>query len=118
MIYLFYLFEEDWDQFEPLMIAAMDRFPILEEIPIRKLYNGPESFTSDLSIILDKMENNVYIATGGSSAGIAMAGGIGKTMSELVLYGKTEWDISYLALKRFSKNSKSMLVNDHYNFLR
>ena len=44
---------------------------------------------------------NIYIAAGCNSSGIAMGGGIGKTMAELIIDKNTEWDISKLSLKRF-----------------
>ena len=99
----FHLFNDDWDQFEPLLEASLHRVPTLHNIPIRKLYNGPESFTPDMSCIVDQVKDNIYVAAGCNSSGIAMAGGIGKTIAELIEDGETEWDISNLSLSRFSK---------------
>jgi glycine/D-amino acid oxidase-like deaminating enzyme len=41
----FQLLPEDWDQFEPLMEAAIHRVPALETAGVKILLNGPESFT-------------------------------------------------------------------------
>ncbi len=48
----FQLLPEDWDQFEPLMRAALHRTPVLETTEVRQLLNGPESFTPDGNFIL------------------------------------------------------------------
>src|SRR5205085_5118324 len=48
----FQLLAEDWDQFEPLMKAALHRTPVLETTEVRQLLNGPESFTPDGNFIL------------------------------------------------------------------
>src|ERR1700682_5599658 len=43
----FQLLEEDWDHFQILMDSALLRIPVLEDTGLKKLYNGPESFTPD-----------------------------------------------------------------------
>jgi 4-methylaminobutanoate oxidase (formaldehyde-forming) len=48
----FELLDEDWDQFEPLMTAAIHRTPCLETARVKMLLNGPESFTPDGNFIL------------------------------------------------------------------
>ena len=117
----FHLFDEDWDQFEFLLEQSLNRVPMLENIPIRKLYNGPESFTPDMSCIVDNLKEypNIYIAAGCNSSGIAMGGGIGKTITELITDKETEWDTSRLSLKRFSSEdiSDDYLLNNITNSL-
>ncbi len=43
----FQLFEDDWDHFEQHMTQALARVPALEKTGIKKMINGPESFTPD-----------------------------------------------------------------------
>ncbi len=48
----FQLLEEDWDHFSVLMESAVHRIPALQHTGLKKLYNGPESFTPDNQFIL------------------------------------------------------------------
>ena len=48
----FQLLDEDWDHFAPIMEEAVRRVPALAETGIRKLYDGPESFTPDNQFVL------------------------------------------------------------------
>ena len=43
---------EDLDHFEPYLMNAIKRIPILEKTGIRKFFNGPESFTPDTNYLL------------------------------------------------------------------
>ena len=38
---------EDFDHFEPILAAAVERMPVLETAGIHTFFNGPESFTPD-----------------------------------------------------------------------
>ncbi len=75
----FQLLDEDWEQFEPLMTAAIHRTPCLETAKIKMLLNGPESFTPDGNFILGEAPGlrNFFVAAGFNSAGIANSGGAG-----------------------------------------
>ena len=48
----FQLLEEDWDHFSVLMESAVHRLPVLQQTGLKKLFNGPESFTPDNQFIL------------------------------------------------------------------
>jgi glycine/D-amino acid oxidase-like deaminating enzyme len=48
----FHLFNEDWEQFDPLLQGALNRIDLLNEVGVRQFLNGPESFTSDNAYIL------------------------------------------------------------------
>ena len=48
----FQLLEEDWDHFSVLMESAVHRIPVLQRTGLKKLFNGPESFTPDNQFIL------------------------------------------------------------------
>ena len=73
----FELLPEDWDQFQPLMEAAIHRVPALETAGVKMLLNGPESFTPDGNFILGEAPEvrNYFVAAGFNSAGIANAAG-------------------------------------------
>ena len=46
------LLEEDWDRFEEITVNARQRVPVMDEVTITKLINGPEAFTPDGEFLL------------------------------------------------------------------
>jgi 4-methylaminobutanoate oxidase (formaldehyde-forming) len=99
----FELLPEDWDQFEPLMEAAMHRVPALETAGVKILLNGPESFTPDGNFILGEAPEvrNYFVAAGFNSAGIANAGGAGKLLAEWIAGGEAPMDLFEVDVRRF-----------------
>ena len=100
----FQLLGEDWDQFEPLMTAAMHRTPCLEATPVKMLLNGPESFTPDGNFILGEAPEmrGFFVAAGFNSAGIANSGGAGKAIAEWIVAGDAQNDLSDVDIRRFA----------------
>jgi 4-methylaminobutanoate oxidase (formaldehyde-forming) len=99
----FELLPEDWDQFQPLMEAAMHRVPALEAAGVKMLLNGPESFTPDGNFILGEAPEvrNYFVAAGFNSAGIANAGGAGKLLAEWIAGGEAPMDLFEVDVRRF-----------------
>jgi len=99
----FELLPEDWDQFQPLMEAAMHRVPALETAGVKILLNGPESFTPDGNFILGEAPEarNYFVAAGFNSAGIANAGGAGKLLAEWIAGGEAPMDLFEVDIRRF-----------------
>jgi 4-methylaminobutanoate oxidase (formaldehyde-forming) len=99
----FQLLPEDWDQFQPLMEAAMHRVPALETAGVKMLLNGPESFTPDGNFILGEAPEirNYFVAAGFNSAGIANAGGAGKLLAEWIAGGEAPMDLFEVDVRRF-----------------
>jgi glycine cleavage system aminomethyltransferase T/glycine/D-amino acid oxidase-like deaminating enzyme len=109
----FELLDEDWDQFEPLMTAAMHRTPCLETAEIKMLLNGPESFTPDGNFILGEAPElrNYFVCAGFNSAGIANSGGAGRLMAEWIVGGEPStdlWDVDIRRFGRFTGNRKAL----------
>ncbi len=100
----FQLLPEDWDQFEPLMRAAIHRTPCLETAEVRQLLNGPESFTPDGNFILGEAPGcrGLFVAAGFNSAGIANAGGAGRLMAEWMVGGEPSVDLGDVDIRRFA----------------
>src|SRR6266851_5150617 len=100
----FQLLAEDWDQFEPLMTAALHRTPVLETTEIRQLLNGPESFTPDGNFILGEAPElaGFFVAAGFNSAGIANAGGAGRLTAEWLVGAAPPVDLWELDIRRFA----------------
>jgi heterotetrameric sarcosine oxidase gamma subunit len=100
----FQLLEEDWDHFGILMDNALLRIPALEETGLKKLYNGPESFTPDNQFILGEAPEcgNFFVAAGFNSVGIASAGGAGRALAEWIVNGAPTSDLTSVDIRRFA----------------
>ena len=96
---------EDLDHFEPYLMNAINRIPILENTGIRKFFNGPESFTPDTNYLLGETPEvkNFYVCCGFNSIGIVSAGGAGKVTAEWMINGGISEDIFKLDISRFEK---------------
>jgi len=99
----FQLLDEDWDQFEPLMTAALHRTPCLESAKVKMLLNGPESFTPDGNFILGEAPEmrSYFVAAGFNSAGIANSGGAGRLIAEWIVGGEPPGDVADVDIRRF-----------------
>jgi glycine cleavage system aminomethyltransferase T/glycine/D-amino acid oxidase-like deaminating enzyme len=99
----FQLLDEDWDQFEPLMTAAIHRTPCLETAKIKMLLNGPESFTPDGNFILGEAPGlrGCFVCAGFNSSGIANSGGAGRLMAEWIAGGEAPMDLWEVDIRRF-----------------
>ena len=96
-------FAEDWTHFEPAMLNAIHRIPILEDAGIQTFLNGPESFTPDDRYILGESPEikNFFVAAGFNSIGIQSAGGAGKVLSEWIVNGYPSMDLWDVDIRRF-----------------
>ncbi len=94
----FQLLPEDWDHFEPMMLNALHRLPILETAEVRTLLNGPESFTPDGACLLGPSPDidGLYFGCGMNSVGIATGGGAGKALATWILDGAPPHDLDEL----------------------
>ena len=103
----FELLGEDWEQFEPLMTAAIRRTPCLETARIKMLLNGPESFTPDGNFILGEAPElrNFFVSAGFNSAGIANSGGAGRLIAEWIVGGEPPGDLADVDIRRFGAHS-------------
>lgn len=100
----FQLLDEDWDHFSILMDNAILRIPELDRTPIRKFYNGPESFTPDNQFILGRSPEvpNFFVGAGFNSVGIASAGGAGRALAEWIVEGEPTMDLTAVDIRRFA----------------
>jgi len=100
----FQLFADDWDHFEQHMGQALARVPALEKTGIKKMINGPESFTPDGNFILGQAPEakNFYIGAGFNAFGIASGGGAGWVLAEWAARGEAPMDLWVVDIRRFS----------------
>jgi sarcosine dehydrogenase len=100
----FQLFADDWDHFEQHMTEALARVPALETTGIKKMINGPESFTPDGNFILGAAPElaNYYVGAGFNAFGIASGGGAGWVLAQWVASGEAPMDLWVVDIRRFS----------------
>ena len=85
----------DEQRFEPLLQGAARRFPFLGEAGIVKLVCHPDAMTPDSNPLVGPMPgvSGLFIAAGLSLNGFGGAGGIGRSLAQLITTGGTELDL-------------------------
>lgn len=122
---------EDFDHFEPILEAAVERVPLLAETGIHTFFNGPESFTPDDAYHLGQAPemDNVWVAAGFNSIGIQSAGGAGMALAAWMDSGEKPFDLGDVDIARMqpfqsnrsylferSKETLGLLYADHFPF--
>jgi 4-methylaminobutanoate oxidase (formaldehyde-forming) len=102
------LLEEDWPRFEEIAANSSKRVPMMEEITVTRLINGPEAFTPDNEFCLGESEvRGFFVAAGFCAHGLAGAGGIGRVMAEWILQGEPSMDVWEMDIRRFGPHFRS-----------
>ncbi len=101
--FAFQLLPEDWDHFEPMMVNALHRLPVLETAEVRILLNGPESFTPDGSFLLGESAETrgFFLGCGMNSVGVATGGGAGMALAHAIVEGRMPFALPEADPKRF-----------------
>jgi 4-methylaminobutanoate oxidase (formaldehyde-forming) len=122
---------EDWDHFQPILEAAMNRMPLFETAGIHTFFNGPESFTPDDRYYLGESPNlqGYWLAAGYNSIGIASSGGAGMAIAQWMNDGEPPFDLWEVDIRRaqpFQKNRRylkervsetlGLLYADHFPY--
>ena len=110
--FAFQLLPEDWDHFEPMMLNAIQRIPALEHAEVKKLLNGPESFTPDGSFLLGESAETrgFFLGCGMNSVGVATGSGAGMALAHCIVNGHTPADLPEADPKRFPDGMCSVKV--------
>jgi glycine cleavage system aminomethyltransferase T/glycine/D-amino acid oxidase-like deaminating enzyme len=102
------LLEEDWPRFEEIARNSSKRVPVMEDVKVTRLINGPEAFTPDNEFCLGETEvRGFFVAAGFCAHGLAGAGGIGKVMAEWILAGEPALDVWEMDIRRFGPHYRS-----------
>jgi glycine cleavage system aminomethyltransferase T/glycine/D-amino acid oxidase-like deaminating enzyme len=102
------LLEEDWDRLAEIVENAKRRVPVMDEITVTKLINGPEAFTPDNEFCLGETSvAGFFVAAGFCAHGLAGAGGIGKVMAEWIVAGEPSLDLWEMDVRRFGAQYRS-----------
>ena len=101
----FTLLDSDWDHFEPMMEQAVARVPVLADVGVKELINGPESFTPDGNFILGEAPElrNFFVGAGFNAYGIAAGGGAGMALAEWIVNGEPPFDLWPVDIRRFGR---------------
>jgi glycine cleavage system aminomethyltransferase T/glycine/D-amino acid oxidase-like deaminating enzyme len=102
------LLAEDWPRFEELLTNAIVRVPLLEEMEVVRLINGPEAFTPDGEFILGPTDvRGFWTAAGFCAHGLAGAGGMGRLVAEWIVDGTPSLDTWHMDSRRFGRAYRS-----------
>jgi glycine cleavage system aminomethyltransferase T/glycine/D-amino acid oxidase-like deaminating enzyme len=102
------LLEEDWERFEEIAENSKRRVPVMDEVTITRLINGPEAFTPDNEFCLGETEvGGLFVAAGFCAHGLAGAGAIGKVMAEWIVAGEPSLDVWEMDIRRFGAHYRS-----------
>jgi sarcosine dehydrogenase len=96
------LLASNFDRFAEIAVPAAGRLPVLDEVGVRTLINGPIPISPDGEPVLGKAPGleNVFLACGFTS-GIAACGGAGRAVAEWILAGEPGLDLASLDPRRF-----------------
>ncbi len=94
--------ETDWERLAPFVELAMETLPTLRDVGIRKFFTGPESFTADNGSLMGPSPEveNFWVAAGFNSLGILLGGGAGKIMSNWMVDGDPQVDVTDVDIAR------------------
>jgi 4-methylaminobutanoate oxidase (formaldehyde-forming) len=102
------LLAPDWDRFAEILANSQVRVPMLADVGVASMINGPEGFTPDNEFCLGETEvAGFFVAAGFCAHGIAGAGGIGDVMANWVLDGDPGLDLWHMDVRRFGRHYRS-----------
>lgn len=97
------LLPPEMERLELFALPAAKRLPVLNDIGIQSVINGPIPVSADGEPLMGLAPgfDNFYVACG-FTAGIAASGGAGLAMSNLILHGDAGMDLWPFDVRRFS----------------
>ncbi len=104
----FQLYPDDLERLEWYIEDAMARVPLLGQVGINKVINGPIPYAPDGLPLLGPMPGvpNAFEACV-FTFGISQAGGAGKVLAEWITQGATEWDMWAVDPRRYTDYTDS-----------
>ena len=97
-----HLFDADMDRIEEFLEPAMQRLPILSDLGVRTIINGPIPISPDGEPIMGPvpgLEN--FFAACAFTSGIAASGGAGKAAANWIMHGDPGLDLWAFDIRRF-----------------
>jgi sarcosine oxidase subunit beta len=98
----------DRDFLERVIEKAVHRAPLMEQAKVLRGWGGLYSVTPDENPIIGAVPGikGLFTATGFSGHGFQHGPSVGRILSELILKGSTDFDLSPFAYNRFKKTGK------------
>ena len=102
------LLASNFERFEQVALPAAERIPLLNDLGIRSLINGPIPMSPDGEPILGLAPelDNFFVACGFTS-GIAASGGAGRALAQWIVHGAPENDLWAFDIRRFGQHHMS-----------
>ena len=102
------LFPQNLDRLERFMVPAATRLPLLNELGMRTVINGPIPVSADGEPVIGPHPDldNYYLACG-FTAGIAGSGGAGRVLAQWIVDGDPGMDLWAFDVRRFSQHHAS-----------
>jgi sarcosine dehydrogenase len=99
-----FLFDGDFDRIEEYFAPALARLPILGELGVRTVINGPIPISPDGEPIMGQVPglDNFYAACAFTS-GIAASGGAGEALANWIRHGDPGLDLWAFDIRRFGE---------------
>lgn len=93
----------NFERFEMLAKLGGKRTPIINEVGVRQLINGPIPYSADSDFVMGKVPelDNVFVSAG-FLYGIAAGGGAGRMMAEWIIDGAPSLNLWPLDVRRFN----------------
>lgn len=91
------------DHLTPVLEKMLERIPAIQEVGIRKFFNGPEAYTPDGRYVMGEVPEvkNYFVAGGFNSTGIQSGPGVGKALADWIMQGQAPFDLADVDVKRF-----------------
>ena len=107
------LFSEDLDRLMPWLQHAMERIPIFEDAGIKRVVCGAIAHTPDGGPLLGPVAGlkNFWNCCG-ASFGIAQGAGIGKYLTQWMLYGDSEINMTGFDSRRYGSYADKNYMNE------
>ncbi|CAF1068233.1 unnamed protein product [Adineta steineri] len=88
-----------------ILSNTIKRCPILAESECERFITGADSFTPDSRLIMNESVeiDNYFVASGSNGHSIALAGGVGKYIAELIHNGNTNLSTWSVDIRRFMR---------------
>ncbi|XP_037935094.1 pyruvate dehydrogenase phosphatase regulatory subunit, mitochondrial [Teleopsis dalmanni] len=95
--------QPDWDHFHDLLDELLRRVPTFRNATLDRLSNALEAFSPDCKWILGESPEiqNYFVSAGMKTIGVSAAGGIGRSLADMIVKGSTFLDLHILDITRF-----------------
>ena len=97
-----FLFEDNMDRLEEIFAPAAHRLPILNELGVRTIVNGPIPISPDGEPVIGPVPGlSNFFAACAFTSGIAASGGVGEVVANWILQGDPGLDLWAFDIRRF-----------------